>query len=374
MSDSDEERSEIQLGFLDQPNDPWILSRNYFPSKVGGRPSWLNPRDLPSMGDLTCQSCSKSLRFLLQLYAPFDEFDRTFHRTVFIFCCPNQLCYKEKPSGCVRAFRSQLPHTNSFYSVDPPKYDVKPESEVEMAEVPTCSLCGLPGVTQCNTCHLPHYCSDAHERAHGGVHKCARADSVTSGEDSKVSGIDDKIAKKYVFPEFELSMEDEPRETDFGNENDLLLRYENSLSNMTEEEKVSHEADGRDLEAIEKSLRTRIDEKFVDFSVRVARAPEQVVRYGSPEPLWVGTPGRACAEEVAPCERCGEKRKFEFQVMPQILHFLNVDTGIESRDTALDWGTLAVYTCARSCGDGKWRICRGIHSLATSFIILEEVG
>ena len=57
-------------------------------------------------------------------------------------------------------------------------------------------------------------------------------------------------------------------------------------------------------------------------------------------------------DSVVPrCRCCGGPREFEFQVMPQLLHYLGVD-----RDEAgasdvppLDWGVLAVFTCARSC-------------------------
>jgi len=48
--------------------------------------------------------------------------------------------------------------------------------------------------------------------------------------------------------------------------------------------------------------------------------------------------------------------------MPQLLHYLKVDAativkpfgGLEGlrKDGALDWGTLAIYTCTQSCGEG----------------------
>ena len=34
--------------------------------------------------------------------------------------------------------------------------------------------------------------------------------------------------------------------------------------------------------------------------------------------------------------------------MPQLLNHLKAD----SVDASIDWGTLAVYTCVNSCGDG----------------------
>jgi pre-rRNA-processing protein TSR4 len=72
---SDEENDSapcVQLGFLSEhvhaagvcaPQ----LARRYFPSKLGGRPAWLNPRDLPPTEHLTCDTCQTPLRFLLQV-------------------------------------------------------------------------------------------------------------------------------------------------------------------------------------------------------------------------------------------------------------------------------------------------------------------
>ena len=51
-----------------------------------------------------------------------------------------------------------------------------------------------------------------------------------------------------------------------------------------------------------------------------------------------------------PCELCGAKRGFELQVMPQLLHFLKVEDRNQKPQTALDFGTIAIYTCTASCG------------------------
>jgi len=59
---------------------------------------------------------------------------------------------------------------------------------------------------------------------------------------------------------------------------------------------------------------------------------------------------QAGAADVPVCSACGSAREFEFQVLPQLLYFLKVDS--KAKD-ALDWGTLVVYTCKDSCGDGS---------------------
>ena len=43
------------------------LARRYFPSKLGGRPAWLEPVRVPPVERLTCNVCQAPMRFLLQV-------------------------------------------------------------------------------------------------------------------------------------------------------------------------------------------------------------------------------------------------------------------------------------------------------------------
>ena len=120
--------------------------------RVGGRPSWLNPRDLPSTSSLTCERCSSRirrrcrdddaamasaprLRFIAQIYCPIDadelrrhqddddddDEDRAFHRTLYVFVCPK--CCRDDDDGddlegrsrSILVLRGQLPRSNDFY-------------------------------------------------------------------------------------------------------------------------------------------------------------------------------------------------------------------------------------------------------------------
>ena len=67
--------------------------------KIGGCPSWLNPRDLPESTPLRCRGpCIQdgkkqgtTLRFITQLYCPADdvtENESAFHRSLYVFACP----------------------------------------------------------------------------------------------------------------------------------------------------------------------------------------------------------------------------------------------------------------------------------------------
>ncbi|KFO80739.1 Programmed cell death protein 2, partial [Cuculus canorus] len=76
----------------------------------------------------------------------------------------------------------------------------------------------------------------------------------------------------------------------------------------------------------------------------------QIIRYcrGGESPVWVSGENIPEEKDIPNC-LCGAKRIFEFQIMPQLLNHLKVDSLGES----IDWGTLVVYTCADNCGDGN---------------------
>jgi len=92
------------------------------------------------------------------------------------------------------------------------------------------------------------------------------------------------------------------------------------------------------------------DKVFNKFRKRVAYEPEQIIRYDrGGDPLWVSPEKIPTRDEIPPCQYCKAARVFEFQVMPQLLNHL----GEESIDGALDWGTVAVYTCGEDCQAGN---------------------
>jgi len=73
-------------------------------------------------------------------------------------------------------------------------------------------------------------------------------------------------------------------------------------------------------------------------------------------PLWISSMNKL-EGPIPPCDNCGAPRLFEIQIMPQILSYVlqglkatvsaTGPAGIEGVD--LDFGTLAIYTCSKSC-------------------------
>lgn len=112
----------IDIGFAEEC-ESWRLESRFFPSKIGGKPAWLNLKNIPDSKQLACDYCSEPCIFLCQVYAPYEEDAKAFHRTVYLFICKNPACCRENCSGNVKVFRSQLQRNNEFYSPDPPVED-----------------------------------------------------------------------------------------------------------------------------------------------------------------------------------------------------------------------------------------------------------
>ena len=145
----------------------------------------------------------------------------------------------------------------------------------------------------------------------------------------------------------------------------------------------------------EKYERLKPEEKaFMLFSKRLRRAPEQVCRYAyGGEPLWSiplpppkvdgrskkqkpkkNTKGVTAPFPSIPNCACGSERVFEFQLLPCLLHVLDVDATNSNSDDGNDitdltsvggmnWGSIAVYSCPQSCDESR-----------EEFLIVQESG
>ncbi|XP_026234662.1 programmed cell death protein 2 [Anabas testudineus] len=336
--DTNMSSAEVVLGFLEEA-EPWRLRSPQFPSKVGGKPAWLSQRGLPSLPGLECEICRLPMAFLLQVYAPISGQDSSFHRTLFLFCCRTPECYTRNDSRCMKVFRSQLPRKNDFYPYDPPPDDEPPsdpnqnESVLPVSGIKLCWVCGCPGNKACSRCHIVTYCGKHHQTLHWKhTHKkecCSQEASIAT-------------TSPFLLPESELVTE--PEEDDEGNEEDAEEAEEDSTQRGVDCPSLADTLAETDLE--EMALHETEDNKvFQRFKKRISPEPHQVVRYSrGGSPLWVSSQHIPSDQDIPPCT-CGAKRVFEFQVMPQLLNSLCVD----STGASIDWGTVAVYTCSDSC-------------------------
>lgn len=424
--DDDGERSDVLLGFLEEALHPKAMTRGYFPCKAGGKPAWLNPKNLPTQKQLTCEHCNNPMLFLMQLYSPlrttFGSHPGSFHRSLFLFCCLQGSC-SNKPRSIV-CLRSQLPRANDFYPpVALPKLEEVPLEEgqslpvLEDEPVPgvhLCCICGNPAPSACSRCQSRRYCSKQHQLLDwkAGGHKAlcapkgeqAAASSSSPSSSSSASSTPSSTTPApaahntvpLLFPQKEVVIEPEDdsdsddsdaedaakgkKKEDFSKEQKLLEEYQKQKEAQADDEEEEDEEELASAVSNWASPKLK-DPLFLRFKARIAAAPEQVLRYerasgadARTQPLWVSNwnqPASPPAPEprvvdgkrlpvprakpptaqendaaIPACAHCGGKRRFEFQVLPQLLYYLGPNS------SALDFANLVVYSCEHSCGDG----------------------
>jgi pre-rRNA-processing protein TSR4 len=299
------------LGFAESPLKPLDLLRHTFPSKVGGRPAWLDPVNLPHIDDLRCPGDGSMMKFLLQVYAPMEDNSEAFHRTLFVFISPHSQGLHASPPG-VQVLRCQLPRSNAFYEYDPPDMDT--ESAPKQMNQSGCDPWAV------------------------GEHEQAVVQQSASPTPCDVE----------LFPEYEIVIEDEPASSAIECLEELEEENMKKLASVSHEPFTEEELPSDLVNQIEKSMPLS-QRHFAAFAARVSAAPSQILRYcfeDGASPMCPSPEGIPSPDSIPLCPHCKGPRKFEFQIMPQLLNILGVDP---SDDNALDWGTIAIYSCAASC-------------------------
>ncbi|XP_027355046.1 programmed cell death protein 2 [Abrus precatorius] len=353
--DEDEEHELVTLGFVDKPKNQWSLLRQYFPSKAGGVPAWLDPLNIPLGRTSLCDFCGDPLQFLLQVYAPIEQ-ETTFHRMLFVFMCPSMKCllrdqheqwkrHSEKPSRSVKVFCCQLPRVNPFYSYECPEFN---ESHKPAGSgVALCDLCGTwKGDKLCSSCRQARYCSEKHQVVSWRLgHKIAcqqmKVSSPVFGSNKSghPSSEHHKVASNNVWPEFEIIIEDESEyNRDISEDNNTLA---NSL--------ISRNRTDDTMNSLLDNFQGDHDKRsWAYFQERIAKAPEQVLRYyrnTNAKPIWPVSSGRPSKADIPRCSYCSGPMCCEFQILPQLLYYFGVDNELDS----LDWASIVVYACEASC-------------------------
>jgi pre-rRNA-processing protein TSR4 len=334
--------------------------------KHGGKPSWLNPRDIPKE-PLRCKLCSERnggngtlLRFLCQIYSPADAEtgnSDAFHRSLYVFCCPNETCSTaDNMHESVVVLRGQLPKNNDFYPDDCDNDDVVQswkKHNLSAWKINACICCGQRATGRCPSTQT-YFCSKEHQKLY---HKLMK----------KSENVDEKI---LAYDESELVVEEEPEEIhcqedreieqeqiaddmnkmslfgDNDGDNDDALLEQSDLNEMTG-------LDGGTSDPITMEFYNRISISGGDVKsqcLRYSRWPEYKIE-GDDDfeenigPLWISTDGRPTVEADIPnCKYCNSKREYEFQLMPQMLNFLMKTKGKESNSEITKEGKTALLT------------------------------
>ncbi|OQR90284.1 programmed cell death protein 2 [Thraustotheca clavata] len=344
--------AEIELGFVSNVEEEHLSGAyvNWDGGKVGGQPVWLDP----SVNiEVPCE-CGVNMSFLLQIYCPLDTPPQAFHRSLYVFCCRTRGCSK---IGHARVFRVQLPQKNAFYSEKEDDPTRKQPEYLKAAK--QCAVCGLKGIFACSACNIAQYCSKVHQKdhwKHGHKQDCPASAQQKKLIESNAEAIR-LNGTPFVFPEYSIHIEHEPDRSIAQNESEarMMQAFEQASLNRTEGNDVFTDDSEIDLSQkdIAKMLGTQAQDKtYVGFLTRVALAKDQVLRYSrwdDEEPvLWVHSQDKPT--DIPCCSICHGPRRFEFQIMPQLLYHLKLSTELTTlKDQEVDWGTLVVYTCPQSC-------------------------
>ncbi|KAH8740264.1 hypothetical protein FG386_001539 [Cryptosporidium ryanae] len=390
--------NDVLLGYLEDPKNKILLTSTFFPSKFGGKPAWLDPKYLPSQNDLQCSSCGFRLRFLLQIYAPLDDRDDLFHRTLFVFICIN--C-----SQSAQVYRCQLPRKNDYYDFNPVEMNLTNkffderlrelelnlnDSNHKILLTVLCDICGMP-LTQENThCHesckhinsnenelvFPEYnleidiCSTDEEKEDDydqededdgeneqkqeiNVDKCIGLESENNidiespNKKSFEKNESAKISSELSYNERHKDESSQFEKIDTGNINpsskeySLLKNYEKKLR-----EDIDNVLDDSEMKAFKEISAVSSENKDAEFDKFLSMSLKykgHVVRYCyNGNPLWISE--RYKLSGLPPkCQNCNGERVFEFQVQPETIVLGKI------QNNAVNFGILAIYTCSNNC-------------------------
>jgi pre-rRNA-processing protein TSR4 len=352
--------SEVVLGFAESPESRASFDPMRFPSKLGGLPVWLYRRHgVPQ--PLRCRCCDGVLAFFMQIYAPVSALEHAFHRTIFVFVCRVRGC--SGGTGSVRVLCGQLPRENPFYPFDAEQDNEEGEElsaeSAEQSGYSLCAVCGFAANSRCGRCNSASYCSRDCQKVDWKIgHKTlCEAFSRAAGSQSarSMKDMEDKRSA-WRFEEFEVAHGPCPSPQQ-------LTETEGTSRSASSHSGTMQGVDAKELpESLFKNLHRRgrvrkEDEAFQRFSGAMRSAPDQILRYWRGGlPLWASVSGRVCNDDTTTllCDRCGGRRVFEFQIVPQVLYYIGVDKRPDLRSDeggcrGLDWATVVVYCCENSC-------------------------
>ncbi len=385
--------------------------------QVGGKPSWLNPQHIPH--SIPCLSCSSpSMKFVTQLYAPVDfpDDDRAFHRSLYLFACATCLHRKGNENTGIRVLRAQLPTRNDYF----PSMENKNSEELEEVNwqqhtpnawnVNLCALCGVKGKGKCPLQQL-YFCGSEHQKEYKrrGDRSSLPLSQLVVEEEPPVA-VNTTKNRKPLFSNVSEKNNDESDSSDDENDDNDERQDEAVFDVANGEPDEDEDLEQEDLNEMTGAATNLIsqDPITMKFYQRIQGRPSvrdqclRYIRWSNMNPLWIQERHRPTS--IPPCDQCGAERKFEFQLMPQMLHYLvtpKEDTDkdekaaedkyaqvkealeqtdswvqqappehippalMDARDSAiqrvqkelwkdisqqeLDWGVVAVYTCTQSC-------------------------
>eukprot|EP00536_Pseudo-nitzschia_multiseries_P007202 jgi/Psemu1/304706/fgenesh1_kg.166_\ len=282
----------------------------------------------------------------------------------------------------------------------------------ESWDVHRCKVCGQRGNGKCPV-QGEYFCGRQHQKEYK---------KYVFGKKDKTNDDVDSLFLPSVLNASELVVEEEPAyekdkksEAKAGN----TMFKSGDLDDDDSDEELDRNLEQGDLNEMtgagpETVTKDTVTMKFYDRINKIPNVNTQCLRYlrwpskeeclQTNSPLWIQSDYTPSDNDIPSCERCGAQRRFEFQLMPQMLHYLlkdhhkerrkqNSQNVVDKKDTEAvraatsileqtppeqvppdlarttekaveaarakimdvgssvpDWGCVSVFTCTDSCG------------------------
>ena len=304
-SDDDMNDEGIWLGFLEsiEYTRKRALEGHSISSKVGGCPTvGVNSNNnFPYLSQTICGICNSPLQFLLQVFHDKDDLRGIPTQATLVFICSKLTCLQEDQNQQYKPLGEN------------------PSRSIKVFRIPS-----------------PHLYSILKNAMQEGTSNC----------------LEDKTK---LWPEMELFIEkdDSDNAIEYGNSSDDTTEVNPTINDVLQnplENPMQTESDDEfesfNLKETQDSLPD--EQVWEKFMVTIARAQDQVLRVSNSlqaMPLWLSLQGQPNDVNIPPCTHCGNRQQFDFQIMPQLLSFLDLD----NESNSIDWGTIVIYTCKHAC-------------------------
>ena len=363
----------VHLGYLDKPVNKLSTNAIFFPSFIGGSPSFLSKlRFIPDM--TVCKRCNSRLTFICQLYCPIDGNADAFHRMIYVYCCLKSK-WKESTES-IRVFRTQLPLENPYFSKQAPNYDLLDMNDSELnkeyGEVLDLihqnekqykeAFTVRNQSKKVSNLYMIGIEPESEKVTRSAFKKLSKFDLNDENEDSdlsdsvsqksgKISSSEQEIMDKHSEDEDEGEIVKDDKEAKEllkayakkHKDKDTLKMLENDDDNDEDEKLNKEEQDIIEQYAKEFDNHKAINTEFEIFLEVIKLAPSQVIRYSNDGmlPLWSGKKYKLSDRDIPECELWGGKMTYELQLMPALWNYIN-------EMVSLNWNSVMIYTWDKS--------------------------
>ncbi|KAF6032356.1 PDCD2L [Bugula neritina] len=332
--------SSLLIGFLDGKISDTEAIDSYT-SKIGGKPMIYNGKAV----SLKCRCCTvRDCTLVCQLYCPVDD---EYHRTLYVFSCSNLSCYKTNLGWQVLRIQQPVSNVTASNKHEQPTKSAAFDIEWSVGDADDWgdsqenSECSWDDNSPYNTPPLnTREASETSrvdetrvydlEHAVYGLSLGSSTDSL--GFDSYYVSVSEEVIAQPKFSKQDRQLLDDYNLEDASLNNRKGGAATKSATNGEHYEKT-HVAHG--------------DTVFYKFMKALSKNPSQIIRYdycGNPLPMT-----SIDTSSISACQNCGSQRVFEVQLMPSLMQSLTMN----NQATHLDVGTLIIYSCSKSCWDGK---------------------